>query len=63
MTKIRIIRYSNESGTREGVFFTEDMDLLTEDVVPGGCDYIVETVIDAYGWDCAFPMEYNLERR
>lgn len=62
MTEIRIIRYSNENGNREGVYFTEDMNLDVHDVVPGGCNHIVETFVQVDVWDFAFPMDYNLER-
>lgn len=63
MTEIRIIRYSSENGNREGVFFTEDMELNSKQVIPYGCSIDSDTVITASNWDTCFPMDYNLERQ
>jgi hypothetical protein len=60
---IRIIRYSNENGSREGVYFTEDFELLADDVIPFGCELDSDTVIEVYNWDGCFPMDYHLERK
>jgi hypothetical protein len=61
--KIRVIRYSNENGSREGVYFTEDFDLLVDDITPIGCEVDDDTIIEVYNWLPLFPMDYNLEIR
>ena len=64
MDEIRIIRYSSLTGIREGVFFTEETehDLKAEDVIPKGCILDSDKTFMIQGWDCCFPMDYNLER-
>ena len=58
---IRIIHYSNESGSHEGVFFTEDLEMDAEDVLPPNCTISSDTKLDIE-LPSSFPMEYNLTR-
>ena len=62
MEEIRIIRYSSENGSSEGVFFTEEFDLDAEDVIPHGCTLDSDRRIHVTDWETCFPMDYNLER-
>jgi hypothetical protein len=59
---IRCIVYSNESGSREGVYFTEDIDLDARDCIPSDCtidhDFMISDIFPS-----SFPFDYNLERR
>ena len=62
MEELRVIRYSSDNGAREGVFFTEDLELLNDDVIPHGCNLDSDILIRVAGWETCFPMDYNLER-
>lgn len=62
MSKIRCIVYSNENGSREGVFFTSDIDTDATEFIPYGCTIDSTTIMDSNDFPSAFPFEYNLER-
>lgn len=59
---MRLIVYSTLDGSREGVFFTEDLDSAAGDFCPVGCQVDHDTIIDGTDFPSGFPLEYNLER-
>lgn len=63
MERIRIIHYSTISGNLEGVYFTEDLELDAEDVLPPHCTIDSDVEIDVINFPSGFPLDYNLERR
>jgi len=62
MKEIRVIRYSNESGSREGVYFTEDFEVLNSEIIPYCCTVNSDLIIEVSDFDLSFPLDYNLER-
>jgi hypothetical protein len=58
---VRCIVFSNETGSREGVYFTEEPNIDVEDIVPLGCsvdhDFFIEDPFPS-----SFPFDYCLER-
>lgn len=62
MANIRIIHYSNESGSREGVYFTIDLDKAADEIIPHGCtlDSDTETSSDDGEFPSSFPFDYHL---
>lgn len=59
---MRVIHYSSQDGTKEGVFFTEDTDLKSEEVLPPRCKVVNDFTIDGDDFPSDFPLEYNLEK-
>jgi hypothetical protein len=57
----RCIVYSSKDGSREGVYFTEDLKISVDDCIPPGCSVDHDFIISD-PFPSAFPMEYNLER-
>lgn len=58
---IRIIHYSNETGSREGVTFTEDMEADASEYVPYGCVLVSDTKA-VVKLPATFPTEHQLEK-
>lgn len=58
---VRCITYSTKDGSKEGVFFTEDLEMPYTDCIPYDCTLDSDFTIDC-DFDAGFPMEYNLER-
>ncbi len=58
---IRCIVYSDKSGSREGVYFTEDLTADSSDFIPYGCTVDMDFQLDEF--PTGFPMEYNLVRQ
>ena len=58
----RLIHYSNDSGSKEGVYFTEDTELNASSVVPPGCTITNDVILDEE-FPSTFPMDYNLEKK
>lgn len=61
MATIRIIHYSNDSGSREGVTFTEDLAAEVGDFIPHGCTLVTDTEEDI-DLPTSFPLETQLEK-
>jgi hypothetical protein len=59
---VRCIHYANESGSREGVYFTEDTDMDAQDVIPPGCTLNKDFEIDD-DLPGDFPLDTALEKR
>lgn len=59
---MRCIYYCNESGSREGVYFTEDTEMDANDVCPPDCTVSEDFDTDD-GFPSSFPLEYNMEKR
>jgi hypothetical protein len=57
---MRIIHYSNESGSREGLAFTETND-DADDFVPYGCELISDIYLDI-DLPTSFPSETTFEK-
>lgn len=62
MKIIRIVNYSSPNGTREGVYFTENLEIEATDFVPAGFDLDADTLTEVEHWPDLFPMDYNLDR-
>ena len=60
---IRCIQYSNQDGSREGVYFTEDLEISADEVIPPGCELVNDFQIESDDFPGDFPLEYNLERK
>lgn len=60
--KIRIIHYSNDNGSKEGVFFTDDMGMDAIEACPPDCTVVSDTDFN-FELPSSFPLEYNLEKR
>lgn len=58
---IRCIQYSTKNGDREGVYFTDDLEMDANDVIPYGCTLSDDFTIDYL--PTGFPLNYNLERQ
>ncbi len=58
----RCILYSNESGSREGCYFTEDLEMNAADVIPPDCTLSKDFTLDD-DFPSIFPLEYNMEKR
>jgi hypothetical protein len=61
--KIRVIKYSTKNGSTEGVYFTEDFEILAEDIVPFENTLDSDLVIETTKWDTCFPFDYHLIRQ
>lgn len=59
---MRVIHYSNQDGSKEGVFFTEDTDVNAEDILPPGCKVHNDFAFDGDDFPSDFPLDYNLEK-
>ena len=59
---IRCIHYSNKSGSREGVYFTDDFEMDAKDVIPPDCTLSEDFTIND-DFPGGFPLYYNLEKR
>lgn len=59
---MRIIHYSNNSGSKEGIYVTEDLKMDASDVCPPGCTVSNDFMVDDE-FPSGFPLEYNLERQ
>ena len=57
----RIIHFTNENGSKEGVYFTDDMNTPAEDFIPPFCELGSDTTIDD-DMPNHFPMNYTLWR-
>ena len=58
---MRVIHYSNHDGTIEGVYFTEELDMNAEDVLPPNCQVDNDFEVDDE-FPSTFPLGFNLER-
>lgn len=62
---MRIILYSNQSGSREGVIFTEDTTTEGSELIPFGTtidkDLDVSTSLDSDY--CSFPLDTPMEKQ
>ncbi len=57
----RCIVYSNENGSREGVYFTTDLEMDASFCIPPNCTLSNDfTITDDF--PDTFPMDYNLEK-
>ena len=54
---VRCILFSNESGSKEGVIFTEDMDKITDEFIPSGCTLSGETELNESDLPDCFPLD------
>ena len=57
----RIIHFSNENGSREGVFITDDLKTSAEDFVPFGTDLQSDETYEEE-MPSGFPINYALWR-
>lgn len=59
---VRLIQYSSEDGSMEGVYFTEDIAIDAFSVCPKGCTVDEDVVMDGYDFPSSFPLDKNLTR-
>jgi hypothetical protein len=62
MEQIRIIHFSNESGSKEAVYFTDDFVTPATEFVRPGYTLDKDVTIEASNWPSTFPMNYCLLR-
>ena len=60
METVRLIHYSNEDGSCEGVYFTDDLKMDASDACPYGCTVKSDQQIEMD--TSGFPMNYDLRR-
>lgn len=58
---MRCIVYSNQSGSKEGVYFTEDTEIDPAEIIPPDCTLAYDFDTEN-GFPGGFPLDYNLER-
>lgn len=58
---MRCITYSNDDGSREGAYFTDDTDTPATEFIPYGCTLAEDFDTDD-GFPSSFPLDYNLEK-
>lgn len=58
---IRCIVYSTANGSKEGVYFTDDLEMDATDCIPFDCTLSEDFKIDE-DFPAGFPLNYNLER-
>lgn len=60
---VRCIVFSNKSGSKEGVIFTEDLETpIDEFIIPSGCTVDSENDIKLSDLPEGFPLDYILKR-
>ncbi len=57
----RIIHFSNENGSREGVLITDNLETSVEDLIPLGTDFQSDETYEEE-MPSAFPLNYALWR-
>lgn len=57
---VRCILFSNESGSKEGVVFTSDMEADVNSFIPSDCTLSGETELKENDLPDCFPLEYTL---
>lgn len=62
MATIKCITFGNDNGSKEGVYFTADLDIDVNDIIPEGCSLNGESLLDEDELPMAFPLEYLLMR-
>jgi hypothetical protein len=60
--KLRIIKQSNESGSEERVYFTEDFDTPIEELTISGLTVDSDVIIEGIELPSGFPLDYDLIR-
>lgn len=60
MATIRIIHYAGDNSSREGVYFTEDLETDVADFIPYGCKLVSDDEEDI-DLPSSFPLERQLE--
>ena len=58
---MRLIHYSNDSGSKEGIFLTDDTEMDASEACPPGCTVINDCTINDR-LPSTLPLEYNLEK-